>query len=29
VDRADGPQQVDFEAMRAYFQQGGCRNGPA
>ena len=29
VDRADGPQQVDFEAMRAYFQQRGCRNAPA
>lgn len=29
VDRADGPQRVDFEAMRAYFQQAGCRNGPA
>jgi len=29
VDRADGPRQVDFEAMRAYFQQSGCRNGPA
>jgi hypothetical protein len=28
VDRADGPRQVDFEAMRAYFQQGGCRNAP-
>jgi hypothetical protein len=26
VDRADGPQRVDFEAMRAYFQQDGCRN---
>jgi hypothetical protein len=25
VDRADGPQQVDFEAMRAYVQQrAGC-----
>jgi hypothetical protein len=23
VDRADGPQRVDFEAMRAYFQQCG------
>jgi hypothetical protein len=21
IDRADGPQQVDFEAMRAYVQQ--------
>jgi hypothetical protein len=28
VDRADGPRQVDFEAMRACFQQGGCRNAP-
>jgi len=28
VDRADGPQRVDFEAVRAYFQQGGCRNAP-
>jgi hypothetical protein len=28
VDRASRPQQVDFEAMRACFQQGGCRNGP-
>jgi hypothetical protein len=26
VDRADGPRQVDFEAMRAYFHQDGCRN---
>jgi hypothetical protein len=26
VDRADGPQRVDFEAMRAYFHQDGCRN---
>jgi hypothetical protein len=25
VDRADGPQRVDFEAMRAYVQQrAGC-----
>ena len=25
VDRADGPKQVDFEAMRAYVQQrAGC-----
>jgi hypothetical protein len=23
VDRADGPKQVDFEAMRAYVQQRG------
>src|SRR3984893_13496740 len=23
VDRADGPQQVDFEAIRAYVQQRG------
>jgi hypothetical protein len=23
VDRADGPKQVDFEAMRAYIQQRG------
>jgi hypothetical protein len=23
VDRADGPQRVDFEAMRAYVQQDG------
>jgi hypothetical protein len=23
VDRADGPRQVDFEAMRAYVQQRG------
>jgi hypothetical protein len=28
VDRADGPRQVDFEAMRAYFQQTGCRHAP-
>ena len=28
VDRADGPQQVDFEAMRAYFQQSGCADAP-
>src|SRR5262249_15723043 len=28
VDRADGPQQVDFEAMRAYVQQRGCANAP-
>jgi hypothetical protein len=28
LDRADGPQQVDFEAMRAYFQQGGRGNAP-
>jgi hypothetical protein len=26
VDRADGPQQVDFEAMRAYVQQCGGRD---
>jgi hypothetical protein len=26
VDRADGPQQVDFEAMRAYVQQRGARD---
>ena len=25
VDRADGPRQVDFEAMRAYVQQRGNR----
>jgi hypothetical protein len=23
VDRADGPKQIDFEAMRAYVQQRG------
>jgi hypothetical protein len=28
VDRADGPRQVDFDALRAYFQQGGCGNAP-
>jgi hypothetical protein len=28
VDRADGPQQVDFEAMRAYVQQRGHANAP-
>lgn len=26
VDRADGPRQVDYEAMRACFQQGGWCN---
>jgi hypothetical protein len=26
VDRADGPQQVDFEAIRAYVQQRGGRD---
>jgi len=26
VDRADGPQRVDFEAMRACFQQCGGRH---
>jgi hypothetical protein len=26
VDRADGPQQVDFEAIRAYVQQRGHRH---
>jgi len=26
VDRADGPRQVDFEAMRAYAQQRGRRD---
>ena len=26
VDRADGPKQVDFEAMRAYVQQRGGRH---
>jgi hypothetical protein len=26
VDRADGPQQVDFEAIRAYVQQRGRRD---
>ena len=25
VDRADGPQGVDFDAMRACVQQPGCR----
>jgi hypothetical protein len=25
VDRADGPQRVDFDAIRAYVQQPGCR----
>jgi hypothetical protein len=24
VDRADGPQRVDFEALRACFQQSGA-----
>jgi hypothetical protein len=28
VDRADGPQQVDFEAMRAYVQQRGRADAP-
>jgi hypothetical protein len=28
VDRADGPKQVDFEAMRAYVQQRGGRDAP-
>ncbi|HYK81469.1 MAG TPA: hypothetical protein VEU95_17665 [Micropepsaceae bacterium] len=28
VDRADGPQQVDFEAMRAYVQQRGGADAP-
>ena len=28
VDRADGPQRVDFEAMRACFQQRGGRDAP-
>jgi len=23
--RADGPQRVDFDAIRAYVQQPGCR----
>jgi hypothetical protein len=26
VDRADGPQRVDFEALRAYVQQRGGRD---
>jgi hypothetical protein len=26
VDRADGPQRVDFEAIRAYVQQRGGRD---
>ena len=26
VDRADGPRQVDFEAVRAYVQQRGGRD---
>ena len=26
VDRADGPRQVDFEAIRAYVQQRGGRD---
>jgi len=29
VDRADGPQRVDFEAIRAYVQQHGGRDAPA
>jgi hypothetical protein len=28
VDRGDGPQQVDFEAMRAYVQQRGHADAP-
>ena|ERR1700731_3315296 len=28
VDRADGPQRVDFEAIRAYAQQGGRVDAP-
>jgi hypothetical protein len=28
VDRADGPQQVDFEAIRAYVEQRGRAHAP-